>query len=698
MDGSLKAVVDGLLSEKDYKGILSLAEDYRKGKDVKKSMDTAIELDRAACTVSPDAYVALYDDLRKRHGREDIDEAVSIVFTSPCNNADMILRRASAYLFGYGIERNLDAGFQLLRTIIPKSERYAIKFIEAVLALKIPALYKEAFQVCTSMKWKERGPLLAKMYSKGIGTGKDLGKAATLYAKYGKTEDAADCYMEAGDLEKALEALGEKSSSKRDIVLARIAYSDGDMESAIDHMGSAARSVRPWAEEDMTRIVDLKDDDEWRYDVYSVFSDCADKKTCLEVLRHYPEDLGRKDQQTVELALLNALNGYCDELDIEPLIDGGNLLGIVRHGNFVPWDDDIDVRMFVDDIEKMKRFLSENDRDHYIMDSYVYGGYYKFYSILHGGWIDIFPLESLVYRDGIAQAVGHRVMSEDDPSIEKVLYRVRRDSQPVACKSYFTEKELFPLSKTELCGVSVNIPNDPEAVLTSFYGRWYMLPSEPKGHVGDTVARWNIEAYRRSTGVTDRKRYILKVAERYREAGDAESAKTWETKAEKGTPVETTGADTDESIALVNSLVKAGTEDSLKRSFEILQTLPEEVAAIYIGRAYYKGYGVKKSKTKAAEYLRKAKRPVKYEQMFFDVLWSIGTKESLEEMVVSAETALKRNPNSVWLKARLGKAYYLGKGVEKDWERAEKLLSGTETRVSWAGKILDKIRYDKECR
>ena len=58
-----------------------------------------------------------------------------------------------------------------------------------------------------------------------------------------------------------------------------------------------------------------------------------------------PELLSLKEMQQVYLELLKEFDALCREHDLRYDLAGGSLLGAVRHGGFIPWDDDIDVCM-----------------------------------------------------------------------------------------------------------------------------------------------------------------------------------------------------------------------------------------------------------------------------------------------------------------------------------------------------------------
>ena len=57
------------------------------------------------------------------------------------------------------------------------------------------------------------------------------------------------------------------------------------------------------------------------------------------------ERLTIDDMKEIQLELMDELDRVCREQGITYFLAYGSLLGAVRHGGFIPWDDDMDVVM-----------------------------------------------------------------------------------------------------------------------------------------------------------------------------------------------------------------------------------------------------------------------------------------------------------------------------------------------------------------
>lgn len=119
--------------------------------------------------------------------------------------------------------------------------------------------------------------------------------------------------------------------------------------------------------------------------------------------------------QMIELEMLIEVNRICEKCGIHYTIIAGTMLGAVRHGGFIPWDDDADIGMLRSEYEKF-RSACENELDSsrfYFQDNRNTKGYRWGYGKLRrkgtvftrefqehmpyeqGVFIDIFPMDGI---------------------------------------------------------------------------------------------------------------------------------------------------------------------------------------------------------------------------------------------------------------------------------------------------------------
>lgn len=71
--------------------------------------------------------------------------------------------------------------------------------------------------------------------------------------------------------------------------------------------------------------------------------------------------LSLQEIKEIELSIFDEFVAFCEENKLRYFLEGGTLLGAVRHNGFIPWDDDIDVSMPRDDYEKFHALYKDND-------------------------------------------------------------------------------------------------------------------------------------------------------------------------------------------------------------------------------------------------------------------------------------------------------------------------------------------------
>lgn len=159
-----------------------------------------------------------------------------------------------------------------------------------------------------------------------------------------------------------------------------------------------------------------------------------------------------RKMQLIQLDMLKDFDRVCRKNNIKYIIDAGTLLGAVRHGGFIPWDDDIDIRMLRSEYEKFcliapkeldaSIFFQSNKTDKYYPWLYAKLRRQGTKAVrvgqehlkMHAGmFIDIFPCDG-VPRNKVSRMIRNFI----NMLCRKILYaRVRKKAADTIIKRFF---------------------------------------------------------------------------------------------------------------------------------------------------------------------------------------------------------------------------------------------------------------------
>lgn len=77
-----------------------------------------------------------------------------------------------------------------------------------------------------------------------------------------------------------------------------------------------------------------------------------------------------RDVQDKILEVMKYVDGICRRNGIEYYIMGGTALGAIRHGGFIPWDDDLDIFMTPTEYERFKAAFDEEAPDRFVIQEW----------------------------------------------------------------------------------------------------------------------------------------------------------------------------------------------------------------------------------------------------------------------------------------------------------------------------------------
>ena len=227
--------------------------------------------------------------------------------------------------------------------------------------------------------------------------------------------------------------------------------------------------------------------------------------------------------------LLVFVDKICKKHDIQWWLDGGNCLGAVRHGDFVPWDDDVDIGMVRKDYNRFIKIIydeveANNLRDFIDIDyrrKGIDGNLVNTFmqlwikrpvddrsSILGG--VDIFPFDYItafhyddlnkVYHDSrekYYRNLDNKMSYEDSLDILFKDLGLSMDEtdwivpgvegsfglpREVIKLRTFDRTKIFPLKETQFGDHIFPIPNDPDYYLRKIYGKYMDVPKSVRRH------------------------------------------------------------------------------------------------------------------------------------------------------------------------------------------------------------------------
>lgn len=232
---------------------------------------------------------------------------------------------------------------------------------------------------------------------------------------------------------------------------------------------------------------------------------------------------GLEDVHREMLRLLQIIDSICKKENIEYWLDGGSLIGAIRHSGFIPWDDDLDISLLKSDYLKLIKHLDVYS-NHDLTTSLFYSSENIFhccnyfastnvYSRSYGSImlipvkIDIRPLngfentnegkeENNKFRDIANQllfgkSLGFcKIANLSKEQLDSFMcnynrtYGLMNNEQCLFSHPYFEfsdifplkRKDIFPIQYTQFENLLLPIPCGYENLLSKLYGKYMDMP------------------------------------------------------------------------------------------------------------------------------------------------------------------------------------------------------------------------------
>ena len=223
--------------------------------------------------------------------------------------------------------------------------------------------------------------------------------------------------------------------------------------------------------------------------------------------------------QLIMLEMLIEFDAICKKHQLQYWLDSGTLLGAVRHQGFIPWDDDIDLSMPVEDYNKFLKIAQNELSSEIFFQTSQTDKNFKFDYIklrsdkasiveIHekdkkinyhqGVFVDIFPMLTIENTEAnkkqydstlkeirdVSSISLHTPNGKDDPVKRAALIaslkqkhqgwgidkgKVIYGGEMPDVSAWFDIKKIFPLTTMEFEGLPFPVPNNPNHYLDAIY-------------------------------------------------------------------------------------------------------------------------------------------------------------------------------------------------------------------------------------
>lgn len=245
--------------------------------------------------------------------------------------------------------------------------------------------------------------------------------------------------------------------------------------------------------------------------------------------KYNPEGSDLRRAQLRMLDLLIFLDKICKENNLTYWLEGGTLLGAVRHGGFIPWDDDTDVCMPREDAMKLKKIMGDGTFEgHIVLQNHDTDPHY-----INSSWMTLRDTKSEYIKDcNLHNSCKYKGLQVDifivDKGVSPILKRIcafyqiqfvlnpwlkkqEKLLRPFVKITYpllnnivtpilrlfkfnniydigygcqfidpFCHDTVFPLTQVEFEGHFFSSPRDKNKYLTNEYGDWEKIPNPDK--------------------------------------------------------------------------------------------------------------------------------------------------------------------------------------------------------------------------